>query len=74
MSDALVAALEKQEEIGGEVAAQGSLTALVQTHALVVQQPKPDFSDIDNMKRSGNFRVRFRVHWINRQKIRKIAY
>ncbi|GGS65080.1 HBL/NHE enterotoxin family protein [Streptomyces badius] len=51
MSDALVAALEKQEEIGGEVAAQGSLTALVQTHALsIMQQPKPDFSDIDNEK------------------------
>ncbi|WP_432067777.1 HBL/NHE enterotoxin family protein [Streptomyces sp. C10-9-1] len=49
MSDALAAALEKQEEIGGEVAAQGSLTALVQTHALsIMQQPKPDFSRIDN--------------------------
>ncbi|MEU9675638.1 HBL/NHE enterotoxin family protein [Streptomyces parvus] len=49
MSDALAAALEKQEEIGGEVAAQGSLTALVQTHALsIMQQPKPDFSGIDN--------------------------
>ncbi|MFI0878248.1 HBL/NHE enterotoxin family protein [Streptomyces parvus] len=49
MSDALVAALEKQEEIGGEVAVQGSLTALVQTHALsIMQQPKPDFSGIDN--------------------------
>ncbi|MEW1892239.1 HBL/NHE enterotoxin family protein [Streptomyces sp. NPDC085659] len=51
MSDALAAALEKQEEIGGEVAAQGSLTALVQTHALsIMQQPKPDFSSIDNEK------------------------
>ncbi|MEU3843684.1 HBL/NHE enterotoxin family protein [Streptomyces sp. NPDC028635] len=51
MSDALAAALEKQEEIGGEVAAQGSLTALVQTHALsIMQQPKPDFSRIDNEK------------------------
>ncbi|MYV62690.1 HBL/NHE enterotoxin family protein [Streptomyces sp. SID4931] len=49
MSDALVAALEKQEEIGGEVAVQGALTALVQTHALsIMQQPKPDFSGIDN--------------------------
>ncbi|MER8018208.1 HBL/NHE enterotoxin family protein [Streptomyces griseoluteus] len=49
MSDALSSALEKQEEIGGEVAAQGSLTALVQTHALsLMQQPKPDFSRIDN--------------------------
>lgn len=49
MSDALAAALEKQEELGGEVAAQGSLTALVQTHALsIMQQPKPDFSRIDN--------------------------
>ncbi|WP_405638385.1 alpha-helical pore-forming toxin family protein [Streptomyces sp. NBC_01178] len=51
MSDALAAALEKQEKIGGEVAAQGSLTALVQTHALsIMQQPKPDFSRIDNEK------------------------
>lgn len=49
MSDALAAALEKQEEIGREVAGQGSLTALVQTHALsIMQQPKPDFSRIDN--------------------------
>ncbi|MEW2064903.1 HBL/NHE enterotoxin family protein [Streptomyces sp. NPDC007002] len=49
MSDALSTALEKQEKIGGEVAAQGSLTALVQTHALsIMQQPKPDFSRIDN--------------------------
>ncbi|EFE76362.1 alpha-helical pore-forming toxin family protein [Streptomyces filamentosus] len=51
MSDALAVALEKQEKVGGEVAAQGSLTALVQTHALsIMQQPKPDFSRIDNEK------------------------
>ncbi|MFJ9680443.1 HBL/NHE enterotoxin family protein [Streptomyces sp. NPDC101194] len=49
MSDALAAALEKQEKLGRETAGQGTLTALVQAHSLgIMQQPKPDFSRIDN--------------------------
>jgi hypothetical protein len=49
MSDALAAALDKQEELGRETAGQGTLTALVQAHSLgIMQQPKPDFSRIGN--------------------------